>query len=106
MFAVYPDNQQLLATYSFDEIAEIANSDIATKNGSSTPKLTLQFELTRSHLLNIRKAELKFDEYVREEVKKNRTKLNSTESSNSTQNKTKANETESKNSTTNSTKAN
>jgi hypothetical protein len=41
VFAGYSDNQELLATYSFDEITEIANSDIATKNGSSTPKLTL-----------------------------------------------------------------
>ena len=103
VFAVYPEKEQLLATYSFDQITDLANSDIAQKNGSTTPKLTLQFELTRSHLLNIRKAELKFEEFVREEVKRNKTRLNSTESA---KNQTKANQTEDTNATTNATDVN
>jgi len=70
VYAVHPSkDEQHLATYVIDEIDAIAKNDIATKEGSTTPKLTLKFELTRSHLLQIEKAELKIEEYVRTEVK-------------------------------------
>ena len=41
---------------------------LALQPGSTTPRLTLAFELTRSHLLLLTKAELKIEELVREEV--------------------------------------
>jgi hypothetical protein len=74
VYAVHPlQKEEHLATYVLDEIDEIASNKIATKEGSSTPKLSLQFELTRSHLLQINKAEIKIDESVRYEVKQNKT---------------------------------
>lgn len=70
VFAVSADgSEQALAEYTLDEIDAIVKNDIATKEGSTTPKLTLQFELTRSHLLQIIKSELKIEELVREEIK-------------------------------------
>lgn len=52
---------------------------MATKEGSSKPKVTLSFELTRSHILKITKAEVKIDELVRTEVKPNITKTDDDE---------------------------
>ena len=49
-------------------MAAHARSDLALQPGSTTPRLTLAFELTRSHLLALTKAELKIEELVREEV--------------------------------------
>lgn len=54
---------------TLDEIAGIASNEIAKKEGSTTPKVSLSFELTRSHLLKVNKAEVKIEEYVREEIK-------------------------------------
>lgn len=54
---------------TLEEIDGIANNEIAKKEGSTTPKVSLSFELTRSHLLKINKAEVKIEEYVREEIK-------------------------------------
>jgi len=80
VFAVFgPDHEQKLATYILDEIEAIANNEIAKKEGSTTPKLTLQFELTRSHLLHITKSEIKIEEFVRQEIKQNKTETNTTD---------------------------
>ena len=81
VYAVYAQaDEQHLATYILDEITDIAKNEIAVKEGSTKPKLTLKFELNRSHLLSIEKAEIKIDELVRTEVPKNKTlKSNSTE---------------------------
>lgn len=70
VFAVDPftGDEQHLATYTYDEISKIATNDIAVKEGSTVPKLSLKFELTRSHLLQIEKAEIKIEELVRTEV--------------------------------------
>lgn len=71
VFAKHQDSEdeELLAEYTLDEIEGIASNDVATKEGSTTPKLTLQFELSRSHLLQITKSEIKIEELVREEIK-------------------------------------
>lgn len=85
MFAVYSDGtEEPLSTYILDEIDAIANNDIAKKENSTTPKLTLQFELTRSHLLTVTKSELKFDELKLVQVKK----PNATNSTNTTDTET------------------
>lgn len=51
-----------MATYVFDGMTEIVKGDIATKEGSSVPKVSLQFELNRSHILSLNKIEVKIDE--------------------------------------------
>jgi hypoxia up-regulated 1 len=88
VFAVYSDGaEEPLSTYILDEIDAIANNDIAKKENSTTPKLTLQFELTRSHLLTVTKSELKFDELKLVQVKKPNA-TNSTNSTNTTDTET------------------
>lgn len=63
--------EEHLMQVTLDEIDKIAGNDIASKETSTTPKVSLSFELTRSHLLKVTKAEVKFDELVREEIKPN-----------------------------------
>jgi hypothetical protein len=62
------DEDILLAYYLLEDIEEIAGSDAAKKEDSTTPKVSLSFELSRSHILTLNKAEVKFDETVVEEV--------------------------------------
>lgn len=70
MFGVWScGHEQLLTELTLDEIDGIASNEVATKEGSTTPKVSLSFELTRSHLLKVTKAEVKLDENVREEIK-------------------------------------
>jgi hypothetical protein len=52
-----------------DEIRDIATNEIAKKEGSTQPKVSLSFELNRSSLLKVTKAEVKMEEYVRTEIK-------------------------------------
>lgn len=54
-----PNKREKLATYTVNGINEIATNDIATKEGSSKPKVSLSFELTRSGLIKLIKAEAK-----------------------------------------------
>jgi hypothetical protein len=55
-------------SYFLEEIEEIEDSDIAKKEDSSKPKVSLSFELSRSHILTLNKAEVKIDETVVVEV--------------------------------------
>jgi len=55
---------QHVQTITIDSIQEVANNDIATKEGSSKPKVQLQFELNRSGLFQLNKAEVKIEELV------------------------------------------
>jgi hypothetical protein len=52
-----------------DDIREIAINTMALKEGSSKPKVSLNFELTRSHLLKLNKASVEITETIKEEVK-------------------------------------
>jgi len=52
-----------------EEIRDIATNEIAMKEGSTQPKVSLSFELNRSSLLKVTKAEVKMEEYVRTEIK-------------------------------------
>lgn len=91
-------------------INEAANSTVAKQEGSSQPKVTLSFELSRSGLIQLNKAEVKIEEtYTVEErqpSKKSRilnvTKDNSTtqEDGNSTENANSTSSEESTNTTT------
>ena len=51
-----------MATYIFDGMTELVKGEIATKEGSGTPKVSLSFELNRSHILSLNKIEVKIDE--------------------------------------------
>jgi hypothetical protein len=62
------EDDTLLAYYLLEDIEEIAGSAAAKKEDSTTPKVSLSFELSRSHILALSKAEVKFDETVVEEV--------------------------------------
>lgn len=87
------NTKEKLATFIVKGINEAANSTLARQEGSSQPKVTLSFELSRSGLIQLNKAEVKIEEtYTVEErqpSKKSRllnvTKDNSTtEENNST----------------------
>ena len=52
VFGVHDNNkEELLATYFIDEIDDISENGIAKKENSTLPKVSLSFELTRSHIL-------------------------------------------------------
>lgn len=61
-------------------------NDVSLKEGSSKPKVTLSFELSRSGLIQLNKAEAKVEElvYVDEKVpkSKNNTKASKTKATN------------------------
>lgn len=84
VYAVHYDGkEEHLSTYVLDGIETVANSEIAKRENSTTPKLTLQFELSRSHLLSVVKSELKYDESKLVPIKKPNV-TNSTNSTDST----------------------
>jgi hypothetical protein len=58
-----------LASYTIHEITKTAQNDVAMKEGSSKPKVNLQFELSRSQLLNLVKAYANIDELYEVEQK-------------------------------------
>ncbi len=87
---VFSENSQTkekLATFTVKGISDAANSTLARQEGSSQPKVTLSFELSRSGLIQLNKAEVKIEEtYTVEErqpSKKSRL-LNVTKSENAT----------------------
>jgi len=84
VFGVYDDDkEELIATYLVDELEDISENGIAKKENSTLPKVSLSFELTRSHVLQLNKVEAKIDEQVRQAIKPNKTS-NDTKKSNST----------------------
>ena len=84
VFAIYDnEKEQLISTYLLDDIEDISENTIAKKENSTLPKVSLSFELTRSHILQLNKAEAKIDEQVRQPIKQNKTS-NETKKANST----------------------
>ena len=79
---VYADNEngkrEQLATFTLNSLDDIASNEVALKNGSSLPKVVLSFELSRSGLLQLNKAEAKIEEVVTYEEKPPKTKKNTT----------------------------
>ena len=93
-----------ISTFNVSGIDEVAKNDIAQKEDSSKPKVTLSFELTRSALLQLNKAEAKVDETVVVEDKpanktssKSKNATNDTESSSSEENKPTEDQSDSEN---------
>jgi hypothetical protein len=62
VYAEGESQKEHLATFTLTNIDDIAKNDIALKEGSTKPKVTLSFELTRSGLIQLNKAEVKIDE--------------------------------------------
>lgn len=63
------EDTELLQTYTLNELAEISNNTIAIKEGSTKPKVSLSFELNRSHILKLNKVSVDIIETSIEEVK-------------------------------------
>ena len=59
---VTTESGEALSTFTVSGIDEIAASDLATKANVTKPRVTLSFELSRSGLLQLNKAEAKVDE--------------------------------------------
>lgn len=57
-----------MITYKLPELDEIAKKDVVIKEGSTKPKVSLNFELTRSHLFNLKSASVSVDETIIEEI--------------------------------------
>lgn len=79
------NDEEHLATFVINGLDEIAASDLLKKEGVTKPRVTLSFELTRSGLLNLNKAEAKVEETYYVDVpktKKNTTANESTSSEN------------------------
>ena len=78
VFAECPKDNQfwLKATYTFDELTELSKGEIASKEGSTTPKVSISFELNRSNILMLSKIEVKIDELTMVEKKKESLSLN------------------------------
>ena len=61
-------NLEPLITYMLPELDDIAKKDVVVKEGSTKPKVSLNFELTRSHLFKLKSASVSVDEKVIEEI--------------------------------------
>jgi len=57
-----------LVTYDLPELDEIAKKDVVVKEGSTKPKLSLNFELSRSQIFKLNGATVSVDEKIIEEV--------------------------------------
>lgn len=51
------------------DLETFAQNEVALKEGSTKPKVSLSFELSRSHILKVTKAEMKIEELVVTEKK-------------------------------------
>lgn len=90
-FAQYPDGSETpLQTFTLDNITKIVEMDIAKSENSTRPKVSLQFELSRSHLLRLLKAEIKFEETKLEEIIVEKKETKKEESSENTESSEKS----------------
>jgi len=62
------ETTELFTTYTLNELAEIANNTVAVKEDSTKPKVSLSFELNRSHILKLTKASAEIIETKVEEI--------------------------------------
>ena len=67
--ALHPDgSEEPLMTFELNDISKIMENDIMQKETTTRPKLSLSFELSRSHLIQLLSAKIAADETVLEEV--------------------------------------
>lgn len=57
-------DQELMATFDISGISSLKDNHVGKKEGSTKPKVSLNFEYTRSGLVNLAKAEAKMEELV------------------------------------------
>ena len=58
-----------IVQYALPDIDTIMDYDVVKKEGTSKPKVSLTFELSRSQIFSLQKAQVSVDELVREEIK-------------------------------------
>ena len=69
--AVHPDgSEEELKRFELKSIAEIMEKEVMQKETTTRPKLSLSFELSRSHLIQLNSAKIAADETVMEEIEK------------------------------------
>ena len=91
IYAEDGSSREKLATFTLTGIDEIAKNDIAQRNGSSQPKLTLSFELSRSGLIQLNAANVKIEEtYTVEEKPPRKAKIIPQNITNATDNTTES----------------
>lgn len=68
------DTSEHLATFELNELDEICNNDIATLPDTTKPKVSLSFELSRSHIIKLNKVSVSMEEtrIETEKVKKDK----------------------------------
>jgi hypoxia up-regulated 1 len=62
------DREEPLATFDLAKLDEIAEYEVVKKEGTTKPKVSLQFELSRSQLLKLVSAKVGVEETVLEEI--------------------------------------
>ena len=69
--AVHPDgSEEELKRFELNTIADIMDKEVMKKETTTRPKLSLSFELSRSHLIQLNSAKIAADETVLEEIEK------------------------------------
>ena len=67
--AIHPDgSEEPLLTFELNDIDSIMEKDVMQKETTTRPKISLSFELSRSHLFQLLSAKINVDETVMEEV--------------------------------------
>ena len=67
--AIHPDGtEEELKRFELVDIARIMEKDVMQKETTTRPKLSLSFELSRSHLIQLLYAKISADESVLEEI--------------------------------------
>lgn len=67
--AVHPDgSEEELISFELNEILNITKKDMFEKETTTRPKISLAFELSRSHLLQLLSAKINVEETVLEEI--------------------------------------
>ena len=67
--AVHPDgSEEELISFELNDILNITKKDMFEKETTTRPKISLAFELSRSHLLQLLSAKINVEETVLEEI--------------------------------------
>ena len=67
--ALHPDGtEEVLRKFELVDITRIMEKDVMQKESTTRPKLSLSFELSRSHLIQLMSAKISADETVMEEI--------------------------------------
>jgi len=81
VYAGQDSEGERLATFTVNGIDEIADSELLKKDGVTRPRVSLSFELSRTGILLLNKAEAKVEETYYVDAPSNKTKKSKNESS-------------------------